>query len=95
MLIYPSHCDTFSLVVLESLCLGTSVVAYNIPAITSIYRNLPAVRIVEEYDYKNMAKKAIEILKMDLNKFREEHTDRNLLAFLDLHHSWRNVARKK
>jgi glycosyltransferase involved in cell wall biosynthesis len=95
VLIYPSHYDTFSLVILESLCLGTSVVAYNIPAITSIYRNLPAVRIVEEYDYKNMAEKAIEILKMDLNKFREEHTDKNLLSFLDLHCSWRNVAREE
>jgi len=95
VLIYPSHHDTFSLVVLESLCLGTSVVAYNIPAITSLYRNLPAVRIVEEYDYKNMAEKAIEILKMDLNTFREEHTDRNLLSFLDLHCSWRNVAKEE
>jgi glycosyltransferase involved in cell wall biosynthesis len=95
VLIYPSHYDAFSLVVLESLCLGTSVVAYNIPAITSLYRDLPAVRIVEEYDYKNMAEKAIEILKMDLNKFREEHTNRNLLSFLDLHCSWRNVAKEE
>jgi glycosyltransferase involved in cell wall biosynthesis len=95
VLIYPSHYDTFSLVVLESLFLGTSVVAYNIPAITSIYKNLPVVKIVEEYDYKSMAEKAIEILRMDLNKFYEEHMDKNLLTFLELHSSWRNVAEEE
>jgi len=95
VLIYPSHYDTFSLVVLESLFLGTSVVAYNIPAIASIYKNLPVVKIVEEYDCKSMAKKAIEILKMDLNRFYEKHMDENLLAFLKLHSSWRNVAKEE
>lgn len=95
VLIYPSHHDSFSLAVLESLFLGTSVVAYNIHAITSIYKNLPTVEIVEEYDYKSMAKKAIEILKMDLNEFYAKHMDRNLLAFLELHHSWKNVAKEE
>ena len=95
VLIYPSHHDAFPLVVLESLFLGTSVVAYNIPAITSIYKNLPVVKIVEEYDYKSMAEKAIEILRMDLNKFYEEHMDKNLLTFLELHSSWRNVAEEE
>ena len=95
VLIYPSHYDTFSLVVLESLFLGASVVAYNIPAIASVYKNLPVVKIVEEYDYKSMAEKAIEILKMDLNKFYEWHMDKNLLRFLELHSSWRNVAEEE
>ena len=95
VLIYPSHCDVFPLVVLESLFLGNSVIAYNIPAIASVYKSLPAVKIVEEYDYKSMAEKAIEILKMDLNKFYEEHMDKNLLRFLELHSSWRNVAEEE
>jgi glycosyltransferase involved in cell wall biosynthesis len=95
VLIYPSHYDAFPLVVLESLFLGASVVAYNIPAIASVYKSLPAVKIVEEYDYKSMAEKAIEILKMDLNKFYEEHMDKNLLRFLELHSSWRNVAEEE
>jgi glycosyltransferase involved in cell wall biosynthesis len=81
VLIYPSHYDASPLVVLESLFLGTSVVAYNIPAIASIYKNLSTVEIVEEYDYKSMAKKAIEILKMNLNKFYAKHMDGNLLSF--------------
>ena len=95
VLIYPSHYDAFSLVVLESLFLGTSVVAYNIPAIVSIYKNLSTVEIVEEYDYKSMAEKAIEILKMDLNKFYAKHMDGNLLSFLELYHSWKNVAKEE
>jgi len=95
VLIYPSHYDSFSLAVLESLFLGTAVVAYNIHAITSIYKNLPTVEIVDEYDYKSMARKAIKILKMDLNEFYMKNMDRNLLDFLELHHSWKNVAKEE
>jgi len=93
VLVYPSHDDTFSLVVLESLFLGASIVAYNIPAIVSIYKNLPVVKIVEEYNYKSMAEEAIKILKMDIEKFVEEHENENLTKFLELHSSWKNVAR--
>ena len=76
VLIYPSHCDVFSLVVLESLFLGNSVVAYNIPAICNVYNNLKAVRVVEEYNWKRMAEEAIKILRMDPEKFAEEHQDK-------------------
>jgi glycosyltransferase involved in cell wall biosynthesis len=93
VLVYPSHDDTFSLVVLESLFLGNSIVAYNIPAIVSIYKNLPVVRIVEEYNYKGMAEEAVKILKMDMREFAEEHQNENLIRFLKLHSSWKNVAR--
>ena len=93
VLIYPSHCDVFPLVALESLFLGNSIVAYNIPAISSIYGDLRVARIVEEYNWRKMAEEAIKILKTDLEKFIKEHKDRNLIKFLELHSSWKNVAR--
>jgi len=95
VLIYPSHCDVFPLVTLESLFLGNSIVAYNIPAICSVYGNLRTVRIVEEYNWKKMADEAVKILKMDPEKFVEEHQDESLIKFLELHSSWKNVARSE
>jgi len=93
VLIYPSHSDLFSLTILESLFLGNFVIAYNIPAICNVYNNLKAVRVVEEYNWKRMAEEAIKILRMDSEEFAEEHQDKNLLKFLELHSSWENVAR--
>ncbi len=93
VLIYPSHYDAFSLVVLESLFLGNHVVAYNIPAITSVYGNLSSVKTVEEYDCKAMATEAIKILKMDINQFTDIQNDPLTLKFLELHSSWENVAK--
>ncbi|MEM0488672.1 MAG: glycosyltransferase [Candidatus Bathyarchaeia archaeon] len=93
VLIYPSHSDAFSLVVLEALFLGCSVVAYDIPAIRSVYKGLKPVKIVKEYDYKAMAEEAIKILKRDVSKHEEEHLDDNFMNFLKMHSSWRNVAK--
>jgi len=93
VLIYPSHCDVFPLVTLESLFLGNSVVAYNIPAVSSIYRDLQVVKIVEKYSWRKMAEEAVKILKTNLEKFVEEHKNENLIKFLELHSSWKNVAK--
>jgi glycosyltransferase involved in cell wall biosynthesis len=46
VLIYPSHSDSFSRVILESLAAGTPVVAYDIPGPRGVYGGLPAVRFV-------------------------------------------------
>jgi len=43
MLLYPSYVDGFSLTVLESLCLGVPVVAYNIGALDLIWSRKAAV----------------------------------------------------
>jgi len=93
VLIYPSHSDSFSLVVLEALFLGCSVVAYDIPAIRSVYNGLKPVRIVREYDCKAMAEEAIRILKRDISEHEEEHLDHDFMNFLKLHSSWKNVAK--
>ncbi|MEM0480613.1 MAG: glycosyltransferase [Candidatus Aenigmatarchaeota archaeon] len=89
-LIYPSHQDSFSLVVLETLALGTSVVAYNIPAIISVYRNLKPVKIVREGNIEQMVSELLNILNQDDGKYLEEHMSIN--NFLELHSSWKKVA---
>jgi len=92
VLIYPSHSDAFPLVVLEALFLGCSVVAYDIPAITSVYGSLKPVKIVREYDVRAMSDEAIRALKKASHEHVEEHTDDSLMRFLEMHSSWRNVA---
>lgn len=89
-LIYPSHQDSFPLVVLETLALGTSVVAYNIPAIISVYRNLKPVKIVREGNIEQMVSELLNILNQDDEKYLEEHMSIN--NFLELHSSWKKVA---
>jgi len=92
VLVYPSHSDAFPLVVLEALFLGCSVVAYNIPAITSVYSSLKPVKIVHEYDVKAMSEEVIRVLKKTTHEHVEEHTEDNLMKFLEIHSSWKNVA---
>jgi len=63
LMLYPSHVDSFSYAVLESLYLNTPVVAYKIPAIEIYYGGLPGVELVEEWDLEALTVKAIDILE--------------------------------
>jgi len=63
LVLYPSHIDSFSYAVLESLHLGTPVVGYRIPALEIHYGKCSAVHLVEEGDIEALTIKAIEILK--------------------------------
>ena len=92
LLLYPSHVDGFSLVVLEALALGTPVVAYDIPAITSVYGTLNAVRIVREFDVASMANEALKVLSLNESQIIDLMNDPKLLSFLELHSSWDNVT---
>ncbi|MGC9106484.1 MAG: glycosyltransferase, partial [Thermoprotei archaeon] len=92
LFIYPTHVDGFSLAVLESLALGTPVVAYGIPAIRTVYSGLSAVKIVEEFDQEGAAKKAAEILSMSEKEIEDLMNEESLLKFLELHSDWDNVA---
>ena len=62
-LLYPSHIDSFSLVVLESLSLGTPVVSYDIPAIRFNYSNVEGIKMVPEFDLEAMAQKLSELVE--------------------------------
>jgi glycosyltransferase involved in cell wall biosynthesis len=61
VMIYTSYMDTFAIVVLEALSVGTPVVAYGIPAIRINYR-IDAVIPVRIGDVDEVAEKAIKIL---------------------------------
>jgi glycosyltransferase involved in cell wall biosynthesis len=61
--IYPSHVDSFSYTVLESLLLGVSVVAYNIPALRLNYSGVEGLYLVEEGDIEALATKVLEVLE--------------------------------
>jgi glycosyltransferase involved in cell wall biosynthesis len=62
LMLYPSHVDAFSYAVLESLHLGTPVVAYGIPAIQIHFKGTPGVSVVDEWDLEAMAAEAANIL---------------------------------
>jgi glycosyltransferase involved in cell wall biosynthesis len=63
LMLYPSHVDSFPYAILESLHLGTPVVAYRIPAIEIYYGGLPGVELVQEWDLEALTVKAIDILE--------------------------------
>jgi len=63
LMLYPSHVDSFSYAVLESLHLGTPVVAYKIPALEIYYGKSPGVTLVEEGDIEALTVKAIDVLE--------------------------------
>jgi glycosyltransferase involved in cell wall biosynthesis len=63
LMLYPSHVDAFSYAVLESLHLGTPVVAYKIPALEIYYGKSPGVELVEEGDIEALTVKAIDVLE--------------------------------
>jgi len=62
LMLYPSHIDAFSYAVLESLHLGTPVVAYGIPAIQIHFKGIPGVSVVDEWDLEAMVAEAANIL---------------------------------
>ena len=62
LMLYPSHVDAFPYAVLESLHLGTPVVAYGIPAIQIHFKGAPGVSVVGEWDLEAMATEASNIL---------------------------------
>ncbi|BFH72272.1 glycosyltransferase [Sulfurisphaera javensis] len=92
LFIYPTHVDGFSLVVLEALALGTPVVAYDIPAIRTVYSDLSAVKIVKEFDIEGIAKESLKILGMKESEIIDLMNEEKLLYFLKIHSSWNNVA---
>jgi len=64
VMIYPSHSDSFSIAVSQALALRTPVVVYDIAGLSE-YKDMRAVRFVNEFDYESMAVESMKILNMD------------------------------
>jgi glycosyltransferase involved in cell wall biosynthesis len=62
VVLYPSHLDSFSLVVLESLACGTPVIAYSIEPIRVHYAEAASVLKIPEGDVKCMANSVLSLL---------------------------------
>lgn len=63
LMIYPSHVDAFPYTVLESLYLGTPVVAYDMPALRIHYSDSPGVKLVEEGNVEALTVEAFNLLE--------------------------------
>ncbi|BBD72929.1 hypothetical protein HS1genome_1318 [Sulfodiicoccus acidiphilus] len=87
VMLYPSHFDSFSLVTLESLAVGTPVVTFDLPAIREVYGSLRDVVKISEDDLTSMAKAVLEAMRRDYVQSPEA------IEFLKVHSSWENVAR--
>jgi glycosyltransferase involved in cell wall biosynthesis len=93
VLLYPSHSDSFSAVILQSLAAGTPVVAYDIPGPRSVFSGLPAVKFVREFDKKAMADEAVRILRMPEGDYQNMVNDEKVMKFLRDHSSWDAVTK--
>jgi len=93
VLIYPSHNDSFSLVILESLALGTPVVAYDIPGPKSVFSGLPGVLFVREFDVRGSALAVVRILD-NYDHYLGLIYSEKLLSFIRLHTSWDLIAKQ-
>ena len=83
--IYPTHGDSFPYAILESISSSTVVVTYALSTISSIYSNLKCVNLIKEFDIDSMAKKTVEILKMDNNEYINIFNDEKIKEFIALH----------
>jgi glycosyltransferase involved in cell wall biosynthesis len=90
--IYPSHQDSFSLTVTESLTLGTPVVAYNIPALVEKYSGISAVRLVSEGNITDFAKETATLLTTSPSEIFSVMSSPDSTAFVAAHTSWERVA---
>ncbi|MEM3986928.1 MAG: glycosyltransferase [Candidatus Methanomethylicia archaeon] len=86
VLAYPSYRDSFSLTVLESLFMGLRVVAYEIPALSFLYRYSSNVELVPVGDFKRLAMAIISNIEKPFNK------DKITIELLNRHSSWEKVA---
>ena len=87
LMIYPSHSDSFSLSILQSIYLGTPVVAYDIAGI-SLYKNFSCVKLVKEFDIRKM----VEVSRYMLSNKNISFNDGNIEDFINQHQDWCNVA---
>ncbi|ADB86816.1 glycosyltransferase [Saccharolobus islandicus] len=92
--LYPSHEDSFSLAILESVALRTPVVAYDILPLRSVYGNLSSVILVKEFDINGMALQVSRILRLNEDKYNEIVYSESVDNFIEKHSNWDDVVNK-
>ena len=90
--IYPTHEDSFGIVILESIYFRTPVVTYDILGPKSVFKDVPIVKFVKEYDYKKMAKEALKILNMSDEEYYSFISDRRVDEFIGKFKDWKSIA---
>lgn len=90
--VYPSHSDAYSRTVLESIFLGTQVVAYSIPSFAELYSSIAPVSLVKENCILCMASKIIEILNEDPQTYSSKFERPDVINFIKMHDSYKKVA---
>ena len=83
--INPSHYDSFSYAILESISIGTPVVTYDLPALSSIYQDLNCVKFVKEFDTKAMATEVVNFFTMDDSEYQLIFEGSSVKKFIDTH----------
>jgi glycosyltransferase involved in cell wall biosynthesis len=89
LLVYPSVIDAFSIAVLEALCCGTPAVVYDIPAFSLNYPTKAVLKV--PYDWKEIAKKAYELLS-DISILRKLSVIARNYASI---YTWENVVKSE
>ena len=87
-LIYPSHSDYFSLVILETISLKTPVIAYRTPGPFSIFNGINCVRFIDEFNKKAFAKEIINLCN------RNGLACNNIDTFITKYFSWDLIAKQ-
>ncbi|MEM4771069.1 MAG: glycosyltransferase family 4 protein, partial [Acidilobaceae archaeon] len=63
LMLYPSHIDSYSYSVAESLLMGVPVIAYDIPALKLNFGGVDGLYLVRELDIEALAQKVLELLE--------------------------------
>jgi len=92
VLLYPSYADSFSITVLEALCLGVSVVAYDIDALRMIWGGRKGVHRVPIGDVRALATETARILSTSDSDEVREDLRRQSSALLE-EYAWDRVVR--
>ena len=83
VLMYPSHSDSFSIAILNSIHMKIKVVAYDLPSLKDIYGKIPTVKFVKEYETKAMALAISDILKENESSYFDSFNNPQTIQFLE------------
>ena len=89
----PSLIDSYSLAILESLCLNTIFIGLNIPTLNYLYNDLKPVILANSL--REISDKIISIYKMKDEDYKSLFLDKKIQDFINLHKDWNIVAEKE